>query len=348
MAQEEKSDLQLYDITYNNQEYRQIIGAFRVSEKTGNNRTPNVANNKKNVKYDIVFNNQSIIALDITSDLLYPILLGEMLYEDASLDQIPNLNPDGYTFLNVIIQRMDGFNVEESFIHTFVLENVEMIDKENNIFKITFKSLYWYIFNNYMTYSSIDEDKDYATMLYEILSDNVKVNSDFRKSTNLGDYITPSNDTVFDIVTELIGFSTNLENGFYFLQYDHKKDEFFIRDIKSQYRNYNDSQDSFNYFALVGTDTELPSRAFRIKEFTSERELSLKQYTESVKDIKLWAYDYGEGTFKSKEYNIKNIKDLFPKVTKREYQLDIKPVPNAIPNAVRNDRREKLGITFYL
>ncbi len=332
-------NLEAFGVTYNNQSYRQIIGAFRVSEKD--------KPAQKDIKYDIYFANDSVISLDITSDVDYPILVGEMIYEDSSLDQIPNLIPDGYTFINIIIQRTENFQISESFTHVFILEDIEIVNKETNTFRLTLKSVYWYMFNNFLTYSSIDENKDYATMLKDVLTNKfITVDSSYRKSLKKGDFITPSNTSLFETVEDLLQNSLDKENGIYFLQYNHMEDKFYIRDIKTQYKEYDESEKSFNLFALVGTDSEVNSRMVQIRNFTNKKEITMTDYTNSVKDFKTWTFDYLKGGYVTKEYKLNNIKDYFPKSSRNDFNVDFKSVPNAIPNDVRNDHSERLGITF--
>lgn len=324
-------------LTYNSQPFEQSVGIFRVGEQ--------IAQIQKNIKYDITLDNKSIQKIQLISEIYYPILTGEIVYIDKSLDKLPNVVVDGHSFLNIALTRLDTENVkQESFVHTFVIENIELLDINENVFKITFKSIYWFVFNNYTLYSSIDEEKPYTKILFEILNLNSKflaVDNLYRETSSTGDFMTRSNMTLFDSVYDLLDSCLDIDNGFYFLQYDFSNNTYFIRDIKSQYKNLESAAKRYNAFILKSDKNSSDSRVFEARDVTFTNQLSIEEYIEYIKGYTIWNFDYDTREFVSNTVNLEKIKKYFPKETNNKFTINLKDVPNAIPNDIRRTTAER-------
>ena len=307
-----------YAIDYNGQTYEQIVGIIRYSDDG-------------TVIQDEVLNNDSIEVLSFKSDMRVPYLTGMVAYRDRSVEGIQNSLQDGYTHLVVTLTHYDGYDILETISHIFVVTNIKLIDKEEYLFQFDMKSIYWFLFNNFEEYASIDKGEKYTKMVKDITSSIGFGNriSHVEETNNIGDFSSTVNSTTYETIDELLDLSANEDQGFFYLQYDFTVDKFNIHSIKSIYDYLDDVSKSSNYYILMTDEHKNSSDQASMWNFVSESEFSFKDYINALKEFRTHSFSYDDKGWTSKSYGINNIQTFMPPIADPKlFKRFVKPLPN--------------------
>jgi hypothetical protein len=285
-----------------------------------------------------ILHNDYIKEYSFTSDLAYPIITGNMVFQDQGSFLFSKITADGRTFMSFTLEKVGRSNVSakiERFSHIFIITKIDMLERftEESTYRISFVSLEWYKFNNYLNYSS-EGDKPVLNILEELVKTaglKLKPNKETKQVNRSQFFITPTSYTLLDSIRYLLSIAVDSDNGFYFFNHDHIKNEYNITSLKQLYSKLrngeNDELNVNNIFILPSVHFIATGVIGRqgIQEFTELNMNGADVTTELLKPFSFQTYDYITRSFKEVNINFNKLAGTLPTPQSNSYRNNINP-----------------------
>jgi hypothetical protein len=326
---------QEFIIDYNKETYEQAISIFRLGRDGDDN--------PDKLQYDKFLLNDYVRTIQFVSDITYPIMVGYITFRDIGRNLMPKVKTDGYSFLRIDISKIEGYNVPFNFAHAFVITDVELIDKTEDVFKIHLISHMWYSFDNKVVYTTSGKIVPFTTVLRNVMvRGGLNVNQTFRETDTTGEYVTPAPWSLLETVRDVIDNCASSNSGFYFLQFDHLLDKYNILSSTTMMNDY-DNISRYNQLVLPTAQTGAADNNMTLSNITLKDYSGFEKTVNATKEQTIRYFDYDAREWKQKVQTRRNINTMLPKPQRPDYEISYKEVPKYIPAGIRKTRRETLS-----
>jgi hypothetical protein len=305
--------------------------------------------------FERYLHNDYVEYIEITSDLVNPILTGHVIFSDRGnklFQRIPT--EDMRTYLEVTILKTGELvsDIKITFNHSFFITDIETLQKNHlgTDYKLHLLSGHWGQFNNYLVYSSRGE-KPFTEMVEDVFR---KMEIDFQSVRNTavnilerrGMYVTAANNRGLDTVESLVAKSVNDSVGFLFLKYDHLDDRYRLMSPKIEYKEAEEDLDVDNVLNLP--TAELVANVERTANNISEKNYHGENTLFDIqKGTELHYFDYDQREWKVRTFSTGTVfNDVLPTPTSRQYEVKFKPLTVQFNKEVRRENEERLLLDF--
>lgn len=344
-------------ISLNNEEFNLTVEIIRDVEDIGQ---------KDKRSFAQILDNDKIKSYNFTSDLIYPIVAGELEFQDIGSYLFSKITADGRTFMFLSLQKVgntsDGNGISkdlQKFEHTFVITNIDMLERQTDesTFRISFVSLEWYKFNNYLNYSS-EGDKPILEILQNVIRAgelDLLPNSETKQVRRSQFFITPTSFNLLDSIRYLLSIAIDPDNGFYFFVHDHIDNNYQIQSLKQIYSNLKsgvtDSIIKSQNIVILPSNSFLPTGPTGRQGMQELNELNINgadMNTELLKPFRFETYDYINREFNPVSINFNNLVGTLPDAQGKSFRNNLNPPLRALSDSVRfNYQREKDPINSF-
>ena len=343
-------------ISLNNEEFNLTVEVIRDVVDIGQN-------DKRS--FSQILDNDKITEYKFTSDLVYPIITGELIFHDIGSYLFSKITADGRTFMTFSLEKVgntsDGNGISKNlqkFNHEFVITNIDMVNRnsEQSIFRISFVSLEWYKFNNYMNYSSEGEKP-----ILEILQNIVKAgeldlepNAETKQVNRSQFFITPTSFNLLDSIRYLLSLAIDSDNGFYFFTHNHIDNRYKIQSLKQLYSNIKTARQDVvktQNIAILPSPFYLPTGIIGRQCIHEIEELNVNGAdvnTELLKPFVFETYDYINRKFSPVNINFNNLVGTMPDAQGKSFRNNLNPPLRQLSEISNfNYQREKDPINSF-
>jgi hypothetical protein len=311
-----------------------------------------VLNNSSNPNDELLFEqvlyNDNILKIEIMNDLVNPIPVGKILFDDIGNKIFHNIRTDGNSFISINISRLDIkneindiFKIKENLNHEFLITNIKVLDKrlEGVTYEIKLISSKFFNMNNNLIYSSYGEKPTTEILKELLIQGGLKISNDQINESNVQiHYISPSDFTLIDNLNHVLEETISKQSGIYFISYNFSKDRYKIISLNQTYLKEIDLN-------LINPDNilNLPTRdqTFEVhKTINSIKKMNMNgshAMLELSKGIANNNYDYVNREWKRELYEFDKIMDILPPTQNPKlFRKKIKSEPKYIPSDIRN------------
>jgi hypothetical protein len=341
-------------ISLNNEDYSLTVQIIRDVLDVGE---------KDNNSFTQILLNDMIKEYRFTSDLVFPIITGELVFQDQGSFLFSKITGDGRTFLNFTLEKvgLEANNVSESiqkFDHLFMITKIDMLERltDESTYRISFVSSQWYNFNNYLNYTS-EGEKPILKILEEIIKAgglSLTPNEETRQVNRSQFFITPTSFNLLDSIRYLLSIGIDSENGFYFFTHDHIENNYSITSLKQLYTKLRKDEEGINpnNILIMPSNHYLPTGATGRQGIHEFKELNVNGAdvtTELLKPFSFQTYNYIGREFQEIQVNFNKLRETLPEAQRKTYRNNLNPpVKEATDIALFNYQREKNPINSFI
>ncbi len=334
----------VFKVNYNSEEYEQILNVSRT--KSGDNDGGKII-------FSQPLDNQLVAKIEIISDIRTIILQGSLTYKDVGRKFMHKIISDGYTFLEIIIKKTDGYNTSSSIEHTFIITNNKLIDKEEDLYELELISIDWYKFDNRIIYSTTDNNDSQAKLsateiMYQLMKKNeFNINKPKINSKDKFHYLTPAGYSLQNSLEYMYSIARDSDNSMFFIAFDHNTATYEIKSLKELIRTPEDIyQDNQLIFPDADSGVTFPQR--NINFLTMASYISFDDIINSTKPSIIRYHNYDTRKWEQNTLKRETINNFFPPPNIKGFNTRFKDVPKYIKSDVRNEIIEKLGTDFKI
>jgi hypothetical protein len=341
-----ESQSQTFNVLYNKEDYFLQVNIFKENDD---------GDNQKNYIFDDAFLNDLIKKLIITSDIKFPVLIGELYFIDKGFSLFQKIKSDSNRlFLRIQIKKIVDLNSTNTpvFDNKFIITNIELLDKTSDAvtIKFEFAGIDWIKFTNNFRYSSVNsktESKSYITIIKELFSQNdlplLPIDKIIDKD---GVFITPTNYTLYDSILYNLKRAINDKFGFYFIKFDPIQKKYSIESLK----------DILDSKAVITTDNtlNLPTKELVLEQQRTINNIKKTNYLDKeknqdiTKELSLKKYTYDIRKFTDEKYDFNTLLEVFPKPQNNTYKINLNPIGKNLETDIKNYKKEYLYRQFDL
>jgi len=324
-------------------------------------------------RYTSVLQQSRIKSLELVSDILNPILMCSIIYEDNQFERLINShgNIDYHCKLEIRLTSSKLENVvapedDVTFSHDFYVNSVEVMSRADEIvtYKIDMISSLFFPFMENRPVSTIGDKsstQNPVDILGRVFSDPLVLNRETDKSSSTDiTYISAANETVLETLGNVL--ANNMigpESDLLLIPFDHmenRHDVWFKSSFEEDAINKeNTNIDKFRKVVTLNIESIQGYDPFgnNIGQITTKNYVSNQEIMESTKDTVVYDFNFDTRMFNSKPHKRKLIEDSFgAKVTTTGYSNRIKTDMNwftTTPYLLRESSHwnDKSGVYFF-
>lgn len=306
-----------------------------------------------------ILDNDKVKEYSFTSDLVFPITIGSLVYTDIGSYLFSKISADGRTYLFLSIEKIGNeTNVvgisqsEQKYEEAFLITNIDMLDRktEESTFRISFVSDEWYKLNNYFNFSSEGEKPVYQILQNLILAGGLKLkpNTEVKQVERNQFFITPTSYNLLDSIRYLLSIGIDPNNGFYFFIRNHIEANYELISLKQLYNNITIDEIPSRNIMILPSKFFYPTGNIGRQAVHELKEINVNgadTNTEMLKPYAFTTYDYVKREFNSINVNFNKLVGTLPDPQSTSFNNNLNPPPTEISNL--NYFREKTPINTF-
>jgi hypothetical protein len=304
-------------VTYNGEKFTQTLTILRI-------------NDEGKVTYAQPLPNEQTHKIELACDIERITMTGKVLFVDIGTSLMTKIIADGYTFIDIEISKVDA-STDQTYklLRRCLITDVKAINLSENLFQIDLESADWLKFNTRVEYSTGTEEKSGTEIIKELMEiENLKAETDSTVSNAKYTYITPTSYSLKDSINDILSWTVDETNSFYFLSYDHNTGKYRIDSINKLISAKSTETNNMRIVKTHDDGKVPPQGTMIIKELKNTN--TIKDRLDGVNETIVYSFDEEKREMKETKLDREIIDGYFPKPWTKAHKVRFRnpPRPN--------------------